>query len=83
MVEKSEVKMNKDRLNKILTTIDWILIGTIIGILISWLIISIATYNAQKEIYEKPCNSGKYSMTINGELETVYLEALDTCKEKN
>lgn len=74
--------MNRDRLNKVLTTIDWILTGVILGILISWLIISIATYNAQKENYEKPCEDGIYSTKINGEPETVYLEALDTCKEK-
>lgn len=74
--------MSKDRLNKVLTTIDWILMGMVLGILISWLIISIATYNAQKENCDKPCDSGIYSTEINGELETVYLEALDTCKEK-
>lgn len=73
--------MNKDRLDKVLTTIDWILTGVILGILISWLILSIATYNAKNENYEKPCEDGIYSTKINGEPETVYLESLDTCKE--
>lgn len=48
--------MNKDKMDKVLTTINWIL-AVVKLVLVIWLIILVATYNTKKENYEKPCEN--------------------------
>lgn len=68
------------KVKEILTDAGLVLLGMLAGFALAWLVLSTIAWNYNKENAQPTCFDGIYTIRDGNKLETIYLQAEDTCR---